>query len=191
MVNLRNNVRLDNIYFQTRLSLCVMGMRKGHDMSNFVIKCWWSRRESGGVRTTPKSGWLGHIGGYKPCPTRNINHQELFWFFTATTAKMNGYLPWWTCPYCLDIFPSRDDLKKHLEPDKVCTILAPRVLISTNLLAAIHFLPSGPASSGSSSSKLPTTSRYQRQWEWGERGYWLRLWSSWKGGFGMPEIRLR
>jgi len=56
----------------------------------------------------------------------------------------------------LDVLPLRDDMKKHLEPDKVCAILAPRALISTDLLAATHFLPSRPASKGFSSSKLPT-----------------------------------
>ena len=51
---------------------------------------------------------------------------------------MSDHLTQWCCPYCSRVFLSRDDIKKHLETDKVCCKLLlpqPNLLLDSNSLS--------------------------------------------------------
>ena len=64
----------------------------------------------------------------------------------------------WECPYCSQVLPSRDHLKKHLELDRVCAATCVSSLHPSLLQTATHPQSSRPASASSPASKLSTSS---------------------------------
>jgi hypothetical protein len=43
---------------------------------------------------------------------------------TSIDMDMSDHLPQWGCPYCSRVFPSRDDIKKHLGQQHIIDLLS-------------------------------------------------------------------
>jgi hypothetical protein len=112
-----------------------------------------------------------HMTGYpyafRPAPSPSIALLQHSRYFHNTRSQlsisinmaMTEHRTSWECPYCSRVLPSRDCIKKHLEPDKVCAqlVVASSQLTSNSDLFSIFWASFNKLSSFQAANKLRTT----------------------------------